>query len=93
MSKVYVGDTGTAVILDCGQSIADATARSIEMLKPDGTNVSLTASASGTNSIQYLTLVGTFAAAGKYKLQAKVTTPSGLWLGETVELIVYDKWK
>jgi hypothetical protein len=93
VTKVYVGDTGTSIILDCGQSIADATARSIEVKKPDGTTTSLAAVASGTNAIKYDTLVNTFATPGKYKLQAKVTTPAGVWLGETVELTVYDKFK
>lgn len=89
MSKVYVGDTGTAIILDCGQDVSAATARSIEARKPDGTTVSWAASASGTNAIRFDTLAGTLDQAGKWRLQAKVTLPSGLWRGATAELVVY----
>ena len=88
-SKVYVGDTGTAIILDCGQDISAATVRSIEARKPDGTTASWAASASGTNAIRFDTLAGTLDQAGKWRLQAKVTLPSGLWRGATAELVVY----
>ena len=89
MTKVYVGDTGTAIILDCGQDVSAATARSIEYRKPDGTTGSWSASASGTNSIRFDSLAGTFDQAGRWQLQAKVTLATGLWRGATAELLVY----
>lgn len=89
MSKVYVGDTGTVIVLDCGQDVSAASARSIEYRKPDGTTGSWAASASGTNAIQFTTLAGTLDQAGRWRLQAKVTLPSGVWLGETADLMVY----
>ena len=89
MSKVYVGDTGTVIVLDCGQDISAATARSIEVRKPDGSVASWAASASGANSIAYTTLAGSFDQAGPWRLQAKVTLPSGVWRGATAELQVY----
>ena len=92
-SKVYVGDTGTAIILDCAQDISTATARTIEARKPDGTTISWAAVASGTNSIRFDTLVGTLDQAGAWKLQAKVTLPSGLWRGATAELVVYANFR
>jgi hypothetical protein len=87
--KVYVGDTGTAIILDCGQNISAASARSIEVKKPDGSTVSWTASASGTNAIRFDSLAGTFDQAGQWRLQAKVTLSSGVWRGETALISVY----
>ena len=87
--KVYVGDTGTAVIIDCGQDISAATLRSVEMLRPDNFPVSVAASASGANSITFTTLSGTFDTAGVWKLQPKVTLPTGVWRGETVSLVIY----
>ena len=87
--KVYIGDTGTVITLDCGQDISAATARSIEVRKPDGTTASLAATASGTTSIRYTTLAGTLDQAGQWVLQAKVTLPSGVWLGASAELSVY----
>lgn len=89
MTKVYIGDTGTVITLDCGQNISAATDRSIEARKPDGTAVTWAAVASGTDSIAYTTLAGDLDADGVWKLQAHVTLASGEWLGETVSLRVY----
>lgn len=87
--KVYIGDTGTSVILDCGQDISSATARTIEVKKPDGSTTTWTASASGTTAISYTSVSGTFDVAGEWRLQAKVTLPSGVWRGETASLYVW----
>lgn len=89
MSKVYVGDTGTAIVLDCGQDVSSATARAIEVRKPDGALTSWAATAGGSTEIRYLTLSNTLDMPGDWTLQAKVTLPSGMWLGETVVLRVY----
>lgn len=89
MNKVYVGDTGTQIVLDCGQDVSAATLRSIEVQKPDGTVVSWPAVASGTDALAYTSLAGTFDQVGKWRLQAKVTLPSGVWRGATVQLAVY----
>ena len=87
--KVYIGDTGTAIVLDTGQSLAGATASTIEVRKPDGTPVSLTAPVFESTKVRYITLAGTFDQAGEWLLQAKVTLPTGVWLGETASLTVY----
>ena len=87
--KLYVGDTGTVITLDCGQDISGATARSIEVRKPDGSTGSWSATASGTNSIRYTTAGGTLDQAGQWVLQAKVTLSSGVWLGASVNVVVY----
>lgn len=87
--KAYIGDTGTVIALDCGQDISAATVRSIEVRKPDGTSASWSATASGTNAIRYTTVGGTLDQAGQWVLQAKVTLPSGVWLGASATLSVY----
>lgn len=89
MNKVYVGDAGTIITLDCGTDISSATARSIEVKKPDGSTTSWAASASGTTALQFTTVAGTFDQAGTWKLQAKVTIGTGVWRGATVALPVY----
>lgn len=91
--KVYVGDTGTEVRLDCGQDVSGATVRSIEVRKPRGVTESWPASASGANSIQYTSEADTFDLPGEWILQAKVTLPTGVWLGESVTLTVYRKFE
>ena len=39
------------------------------------------------------TLADTLNIKGTWKLQAKVTLPSGMWLGETADLTVYAPFK
>ena len=89
MSKHYVGDTGTVITLDCGQDVSGATARTIEVQKPDGTIASWTAVASGANYIAYTTDANSLDQPGCWLLQASVTLPTGAWLGETAGLNVY----
>lgn len=93
MSKVYTGDTGTVITLDCGQDISAASARSIEVRKPDGAAATWSAVASGSNSIAFTTLAGTLDMPGRWRLQARVTLPSGVWLGETAALDVYSPFQ
>ena len=88
-AKVYVGDTGTAIVLACGQDVSAASARSIEVRKPDGTTASWPAVASGTTDIRFDTLSGTLDQPGAWVLQAKVTLPAGVWRGRAVALRVY----
>lgn len=90
--EVYVGDTGTSIILDCGQDISTATATSIEARKPNGDTVSWEAALEGTNSIRYDVLADSFDAPGKWKLQALVTLPAGVWRGKTVPLTVLARF-
>jgi hypothetical protein len=90
MSKVYVGDVGTIIVLDCGRDVSAATARAIEVRKPSGAEVSWPASASGTDSIEVTAGVGALDEAGRWKLQSHVTLPSGQWRGETTVLEVFD---
>lgn len=88
--KVYVGDTGTQIILDCGQDISAATAISVELRKPNGSTASWAATASGSNAISVVTGgANALSLAGTWLLQAKVTLPTGVWRGETAQLVVY----
>ena len=88
MSKVYVGDKGTEIILECGSDISAATVRKIKAKKPDGTTVDWTAVASGTTAVKYTTLTGDLSMAGNWQLQAYVETPTWRGLGETFTLNV-----
>lgn len=89
MSKVYVGDTGTAIVLDVGVSLAGATAQSIEARRPDGTSVSWAGTVFESTKVRFISLVGTFSQPGDWKLQARVTLPTGTWTGEVAKLTVY----
>jgi hypothetical protein len=90
IEKLYVGDTGTVIALDCGQDVSAATARTIEAQKPNGTTVTWAAVASGTNAISFTTLADSLDVPGKWKLQAKITLPGGgPYRGRTAAMTVY----
>lgn len=91
-NKVYQGDIGTVIRLECGTDISAATAHSIKVRKPDGSQVSWTTSISGTTALQFTAVSGTLDLAGFYTLQSSVTTPAGSWLGESVRLQVYPSF-
>jgi hypothetical protein len=92
MKKIYTGDTGTDIVLDCNIDVSSASARAIEVRKPDSSTVTWSAVAEGTTSIKYTSLAGTFDQAGDWELQASVTLPGGNWRGETVLLRVYARF-
>jgi hypothetical protein len=92
MNKVYVGDVGTIITLDCGEDISSATTREILVRKPDGTLMTWTAVASGPNGIAFTAQADTLDQAGKWKLQAKIVLPTGNWKGQTTVLTVYPSF-
>lgn len=93
MTKIYVGDTGTDIILDCGQSIAAATTAAIKYKKPTGVTGTWTGSVYNTNYVLYTTDSDDLDVAGQWLLQSYVVTPTGTWLGETTAMTVYDSYK
>jgi hypothetical protein len=92
-SKVYVGDAGTVIELDCGTDVSAATGRAIKVKKPDGSTVSWDAVAGTSTSIRYTSLAGTFDQRGEWLLQAEITTATGKWLGATARLMVFATWE
>jgi hypothetical protein len=91
MSKVYVGDIGTAIELDTGVSLVGATVTQIKVRKPSGAVVTWTATVSSTK-LRYVTLLNDLDQEGVWRMQASMTLPSGKWLGETAELKVYPPY-
>ena len=84
-----MGDTGTELVLDTGQSLAGATAVTVEARKPDGSAVSWTGAVFESTKVRFVSLAGSFDQSGDWRLQAKVVLPSGTWLGESAALKVY----
>jgi hypothetical protein len=89
MGKIYVGDIGTAIVLDCGEDISSYLTLSIKGRKPDDSTFEWPGSINGTNNVAYLTQALDLDQEGVYKLQAYVTTATGSWLGETVNIEVF----
>lgn len=78
-TQVFVGDVGTEIALDCGTALSSATVRRIIAKKPNGTSVTWTAVADGTNGIKYVTQPNDLDIAGVWQLQAYVELPA--WKG------------
>ena len=92
MSKVYVGDIGTEIVLDCGTSIVTATTLKIKVRKPSGQLVEWTATLKGTTQMSYITQSGDLSVDGVYRLQAYVVMTGWTGRGETADLIVYKDY-
>lgn len=93
--KIYIGDHGTAIILDTEEDLTGADALTIEAAKPgllavgvswDGTQVE-------TTKIRIVTEEGDIDVAGEWRLQAKVVMPSGTWYGKTVRMMVHKRFQ
>lgn len=90
--KVYVGDTGTEIVLDCGINISTATVRQILVRRPDGTETTWNASADGTTAIVYTTQAVDLSQPGIWLLQAAITMPGWSGKGATAELMVHRRF-
>jgi hypothetical protein len=95
MSKYYVGDLGTAVIVDVGTDITGATETSLRVEKPTSGEVTWEAgvySDPDTGLTQYLkhtTDAGSFTEAGIYAVQAKLTHSGWIGSGDTTQFEVH----
>lgn len=100
MSKVYVGDIGTVILIDMGENISTATGISLKVMGPKSsvkTNGTIkngktwTPSIYGTNYLKYTVLEGDLDLAGDYYINPVLTL--GSWTGtcDTATLTVYNK--
>lgn len=88
MKTLFIGDTGTEIVLDCGIDVSSATARKIIARKPSGTRVEWTAAAEGSTSIKYVTQADDLNVAGEWALQAHIEMPDWIGSGDVVRLQV-----
>lgn len=91
--KIYVGDTGTELILDTNEDIGGATV-SIRVRKGDGTVTEWTSTTYGAipqTKVRHIMGADDLSCSGIYRVQAHVQLTSG-WtgLGETAEFQVYS---
>lgn len=91
--KVYKDDVGTAIIIDMGQDISDATSLSLNVWK-NGTEEIWTPEVYESNYLRYVTVSGDLDVAGMYYLQPVLAFPDG-WSGKgnTVNFRVYDEYR
>jgi hypothetical protein len=79
MTTVFVGDTGTEIILDCGVDVSTATVRKIRAKRPDGHIKEWVATANSVMSIKYVLVDGDISVEGEWQLQAYIEMPG--WKG------------
>jgi hypothetical protein len=90
--KVYIGDVGTIVDVDCGESLIGATGQLLKVRKPNGAEVSWAASISA-NSLKHTAISGDFDLVGTYLIQPYLTITGWTGHGLTVSLEVYGRFK
>ena len=92
MSRIYKNDIGTKIILDAGCNISTATVWKILYDKPGTSRVKgeWDATAEGTDSVAYVTLVNDLDVVGKWNVQLYIETPTWKGYGEKVSFEVYD---
>ena len=95
-SKIYVGDVGTAIIVDCGSDLRGASA-DLAVRKPDGSETAWVASVVTVDGkerfLRYVTQGGDLDQPVTYKVQARVHVPGWSGRGATFEFKVYKHYK
>src|SRR5512138_383817 len=87
-NRIFVGEIGTTISLECGIDISAGTTFRIYYTKPDGTSSYWTATRSGT-TVTYTTTAATdIDAAGNWTLRSYVVTPSFTRWGDPVTMVV-----
>lgn len=91
VSKVYVGDVGTEILVDVCVDISTATTVELSVLKPGATTaVTWAAGVYLLRYVRYVVQAGDLSVAGEYKLQVRVVLPGGAWRGDVTTFRVYD---
>lgn len=88
ISKYYVGDLGTKIVVDACVDITAATTRELHVQKPDGTLVTWVGALEGTTSIAYFVQAGDWDQAGDYRVQAYVEMAGWQGHGDTARFRV-----
>lgn len=94
VSKVHVGDIGTKLRLDAGESIAAATLLRIYYKKPSGDTGYWTATLEGTDYATYTTVDNSdddLDEDGNWELQLYIESPDWTGFGEAARFHVYKR--
>jgi len=91
MSKYYVGDKGTEVLVDTGSLVDTATTMQLLVKKPSGKEVTWTATLGPPNAqgeftkLKYIIKVDDWDEPGFYTLQSYVVLPAWTGRGDSVK--------
>lgn len=94
MSKHYVGDIGTEILVDVKSNISTATELVLRVRKPvSGTLVNWTGTLEGLTKIKYIVADGDWNEVGVYNLQAYVVMPTWSGLGDNTRFEIFDAFR
>ncbi len=86
--KIYVGDVGISVVLECGRELAGVESPAMRVRRPDGTTRIWPATVDGTR-LAYVTREGDLSMPGVHRLQASFSLGDWTGRGTTAELLVH----
>jgi len=92
-NKIYVGDVGTEILVDCVEDISQATKTELRVLKPDKTEVVWLAVIEGATKLKYIVQPGDIDQAGLWVVQAYVELPNWKGRGESDYFEVFEHFK
>lgn len=93
MDKIYKGIIGLTIRVNTNVDITLATATTLQVKKPDGTEVVWAASIVDTYFLEHDTIVGDIDQVGKYIIQASLTLAGWTGRGESSEMFVFDNYQ
>ena len=88
--KIYKGDIGTIVLVDCGSDVSDAITQGLIIKKPDGKIAIWESEVYQNNYLKYVIEEDDFDQSGEYEGNAFVTLPTWSGRGHTFNFTVYD---
>ena len=92
MTKIYINDTGSSIILETGLVLTGALSLKIAVRKPDMTEIEWPAIIHGDTAVKYITVDGDLNMPGIWTLHSNVEMSDGEWLGESVSFEVFRKF-
>lgn len=92
-NRPFIGDIGTAIIVNTKEDLTTATLIELKVKKPSGTEVVWPGTIYELTKIRYIIQEGDFNESGEYQIQAYVVFPAWEGLGETSKFMVFAKWE
>jgi hypothetical protein len=92
-NKLYVDTIGATIKLDMQGNISTASAYSFSVLRPDGTIKTWMCTIDGTDYFQHILVAEDIDIPGTYLIVPMFTISSWTGPGDTVSVVVYEKFK
>jgi hypothetical protein len=92
MTKLYVGDVGSEIILETGMDLTGALSLNIIGRRPDFSEFVWTATQHELTHVKHVTALDELNMDGIWTLQSDVEMLNGNWLGESVSLEIFRKF-